>query len=265
MAGLRGCAGGGPVRIDATPPAPAGFPATAVTGQEGGEAADSLTVRRADTRSEPLAGDMASAWSPVALATNPAGIAHGDLVLVADCGGADVFRVTSDPPRHGAAALAHLATGNRSARLRAVYRQPVSGRLPGTRVSPLVIHRYSVTDTGRRNPRGGRISALARNGHDLLEGVETMQVTFGVSDPGQPIRYLTADRVASWKRVAAVRVGLLLRSRAPLRQAPDRRIYRVAGTRIGPPAAATPAHHPADHRLRRVVTTTIALREPGRP
>jgi len=265
MAGLRGCAGSGPVRIDASPPAAAGFPGTAVTGHEGGAAPDRLTVRRAATRAAPLARDMASPWSPVALAANPGGIGHGDLVLVADCAGADVFRVTSDPPRRGAASLAHLATGNRDARLRAAYRRPVTGRVPGARVSRLLVHRYSITDTGRRNPRGGRVTALARNGHDLFEGVETMQLRFGVSRAGQPVRYLPADRVTRWKGVVAVRVGLLLRSRAPLRSDPDRRIYRVAGTRVGPPGAGTPVHHPADHRLRRVMTATVALREPELP
>ncbi len=259
-AGLRGCAPRTATVVDAAPPAPDGFPANAVTGVEGAAEADRLSVRRSMLPPQPLAADMDSAWATVRLAANPAGIGDGDLVLIADCRHADLFRVTGDPPRRGPLDLGHVTPANRTGRLSTAYRRPRPGDSPGAYLMPFRTHVYTIEDTGRRNRRGGRILALARNGHDLFEGVESLQVRYGVARPGQPVRYLTADRIQSWAHVVAVRIGLLLRSREPLRRDPDRAAYRVAGTVIGPPGSATTAHHPADHRLRRIVVTTVSLR-----
>ena len=86
---------------------------------------------------------------------------------------------------------------------------------------------------------------------ELAEGVESMQITYGIDDTGDRRldRYVTADAVDDWTRVLAVRVSLLL-------VAPDNNI-------VDPGQQVTfnnADQLPGDRRLRQTMTTTISLR-----
>jgi type IV pilus assembly protein PilW len=91
--------------------------------------------------------------------------------------------------------------------------------------------------------------------NELVSGVENMQVLYGIDTSGDltPSQYVTADNVANWTTVVSARVALLMRSNTgavPLpTTAPQ---YTLDDTTI---------KVPIDTRLRRVFTTTIALRD----
>lgn len=106
----------------------------------------------------------------------------------------------------------------------------------------------------RSNPSG--IPALYRRrstntAEELVEGIEQMQILYGVDTDGDSIadRYLTADNVADWANVSSVRISLLARTidNNIASQVLD---YTYNGAEVTP----------TDRRIRRVFTSTIALR-----
>jgi type IV pilus assembly protein PilW len=96
---------------------------------------------------------------------------------------------------------------------------------------------------------------------ELLEGVESMQILYGVdvSAPNDQIvdRYVTANNVADWQNVIAVRLGLLMATGEEVTAQLDTNTYNVAGTLISDSSTIS---HPADKKLRYVANTTINLR-----
>ncbi|MGA9854741.1 MAG: PilW family protein [Gammaproteobacteria bacterium] len=98
----------------------------------------------------------------------------------------------------------------------------------------------------------------AANGFDfneLVTGVENMQVLYGIDTSGDltPSQYVTADNVADWTTVVSARVALLLRSNTAAVPLPtSAQKYTLLDSII---------EVPLDTRLRKVFTTTIALRD----
>lgn len=97
---------------------------------------------------------------------------------------------------------------------------------------------------------------------ELLEGVDSMQIMYGVDTDSDQIvnRYVTANIVDSsfdWQDVITVRIGLLMSTGEEVAAEVDNNSYNVAGTVISD--TSTPSH-PADKKLRYVTNTTINLR-----
>jgi type IV pilus assembly protein PilW len=118
----------------------------------------------------------------------------------------------------------------------------------------------------RLGQSGGNAAATAE---ELVEGVEDMQITYGVdtSNPatcsqtdGVVDAYVTASNVAAtapcassaddWKKVLSVRIRLLMRTEDNIASQPQPYFY------TNPLNATTPT----DRRLRKVFTTTIGVR-----
>jgi len=90
---------------------------------------------------------------------------------------------------------------------------------------------------------------------ELIEGVDDMQILYGIDDGDDtnnnrfPVQYLTANNVADFNDVVAIRIQLLLRSIDDfITDAPQ--TYTFNGTQVTAP----------DRRIRQVFTTTVALR-----
>ena len=107
----------------------------------------------------------------------------------------------------------------------------------------------------------GGVETLVMWPEELLEGVETMQILYGVDVDNDLIadRYVKANDVlaAEWPNVITVRLGLLMSTGEEVAIEADTNTYNVAGTLISD--STTPAH-PGDQKLRYVVNTTINLR-----
>lgn len=95
---------------------------------------------------------------------------------------------------------------------------------------------------------------------ELVEGVENMQVLYGVTNPGGEtvVNYVSADTVGNWADVASVRIALLLRSDDGVQdggreagEAPVARVYNLLGTQITTEA---------DDRARMVGNLTVGIR-----
>jgi len=99
---------------------------------------------------------------------------------------------------------------------------------------------------------------------ELVQGIETMQVLYGVAlDPNSAaVRYVPADAVGvlEWANVVSVRVGLLFHTPEEIATATDTTAYNVAGT-IVTSSSAVPYN--ADRRQRYIFSETIKIRNRG--
>jgi len=186
---------------------------------------------------------MATPSAALQITTGGAGIGANDVVLVSDCGSGDVFFVSGAAAGGGGISLAHAAGGNSSGNLSKAY---------GTDAT--VMSLQFVVFFVKPNPSG--IPALWRQDQsgvpvELVDGVEDMQVRYGEDTDGDGVanQYATAAAVADWSQVVTVRMNLLLVS-------DDDNIARVAQPYTFDGVTVTPT----DRRLRRVFTTTVALR-----
>ncbi len=130
------------------------------------------------------------------------------------------------------------------------------------------LNTYAIGDTGRLNNRGKPIFALFCNGTELVEGIENMQVLYGVdtdfvrdyianqyvTSAGVPD--LDGDNKPDWFRVVSLRIALLADSVDERASAPSSRTFNLLGVTI-------PAF--ADQKIRRVYTTTILIRNNTAP
>ena len=218
-----------------------------------------------------LASDMGSESAQVALASNPDNIVAGEMVIVADCRTADLFRVTSVT---GGLTLVHTTSDNSSANLSKAYTDNFTAAntidLNAAQAMRFNSWVYFVRDTGRDAADGSAIFALFRldtsrtgqTAQELVEGVEYLQVLYGERIGAQNIRYRTAPNVADWSRVVAVKLALLAGSRDPVLDAADATAGYVLldQTVAKSGTAGATITYPDDRRLRRVFTATVNIR-----
>lgn len=112
------------------------------------------------------------------------------------------------------------------------------------------------------------VSSGARS-EELAQGVEDMQLLFGISDatvePGTVIQYLEADEIVDWNTVIAVRIQLMLRSQTEvldenvgIRDLDDFNTVLTGAAVAEPDCVADPDE--CDRFLRQVVTSTVRIR-----
>lgn len=113
-------------------------------------------------------------------------------------------------------------------------------------------------DSADNPPSLFRQNRASGRSEELFEGVASLQVLYGVAQGSgnQVTDYVVASEVADWQRVSAVRISLLLQSvDGALLAAPQPYVFH--GVRYDGTAGNGPA--PADRRLRRAFSTTLAL------
>jgi len=234
---------------------------------------DVLYLQHGSGRSTNLQADMASANdATIVLANNPDQIAVNDLVMISDCGIADVFRTSAVvTAADNSTTLTFATPPNTQGNLSEQY--VGSGPMAN---SPLRVMRfesqaYFVGPTNRNLPNNTPVLSLfsldtatdpIANPVELIEGVENLQVMYGERQANDQIRYISADNVANWSNVISAQIGLLIATTNLASSDPDTRTYQIAGTTIGPPGAATDLNHAGDRRLRMEFNTTVQLRNP---
>lgn len=234
---------------------------------------DPVTIIRADNANEYIISAHAS---PQFTLTANHDINAGAILVVTNCSDTAVFQATGV----GANTINHNAAGNpgnstdvlngaygAGAR---IYRLSAVTYYVGTNpVGEPALYRRRLTQAG------GIASTTAE---ELVEGVEDMQLTYGVDTDGAADRqvneYQTADEItngacsgaasstcttavpganaaARWRRVLSMRMSLLMRT--------ENGVTNQAQTYTFPPGAAATTTA-ADRRLRRVFTYVIAVR-----
>lgn len=192
-------------------------------------------------------GKMTASNADIALGHGNLTINETDVLYVSDCAQGDIFRSSNGVPAGDAGPLEHDTTGtdsdgntftvNTTGSLSFAYGEDaIIGRLRS--------HWYYV---GPANPartyEGQPVTVLRRvdmvgNDTELLEGVEDMQVLYGINDDNDKgrlaDRYVTANNVADWDSVVTLKVSLLINSVARAADDPVAYDYTPDGTDLVP-------------------------------
>lgn len=215
------------------------YPAEAIEGLDGADDdTDALTIRYAEAGFNQFSAAMLSTganFQVTVTPTNPMAVEAGDIALVSDCAFSDLVRVDSV----AGSTVTHSGTAlNYDTRARLSRMQEVI---------------YTVQDTGRVNGAGNAIFALYRNGQEVVEGVENLQVRYGIVVPGTTNISYVNWAGAVGQQIVAVRIGMLIASIEPVADATPaaEQQFDVAGVTV----TVDP-----DRRLRRVFSTTVDVR-----
>jgi type IV pilus assembly protein PilW len=185
-----------------------------------------------------------------------------DILLLTDCVNGDWVQACNTTVIGSGAGLRltlNASGGSSSCQPGNVASLPLSVA-EGANVFKLVSHVYFVGKRGNdaANPPALFRAPLDSDGtvgaaEELIEGVETLQILYGEDTNNDFLadQYVVADAVTDWSQVSSVRLGLLLRSVDESGTFTDNTNYNVNGSWINPTD---------DRRLRKVFTTTIALR-----
>ena len=236
-----------------------------------------LSLMFGDADERRLEGQMKSGSSPSRAAAIELTAAFDDadkdaLAIISNCERADLFRITK--LKSGGRKLEHKASGNDgSGNLGTAYGD--ARTLGQTAVMLFRANVYYVGDTGRENADGDRILALFRQTYpyddqddnppiELVTGVESMRVAFGIRRPGDTLRYVPPDSGEYVpERVESVRIGLLMSSREAIADRDDDAVYVLAGQPLSPAGTVDPpagAVHAGDRRHRLAFNTTVKIR-----
>lgn len=218
---------------------------------------DVLVLRRPDpdAQAKHLSTFMASSSGALDVTPTAPAYAAGDTLMVTDCNATSVFEVTSyaagvvghavSAPQ-GAATGGVASAGNSTADLGYAYQA-------GATVLPIQTVIYYVrqsTDPANGNSLWRRVGRDAPQ--ELVEGVDSLQVLFGVDTTGDRIvdDYVPASSVTNWADAIGVRVALLVRSLEQYGKNPD-----VAHDVLNVTIDAA-----GDNRERLIFTSTATLR-----
>ncbi len=187
-------------------------------------------------------------------APNSCNISAGDVVMVSDCSSTDIFIATSASAGSEKQTIVHASNNNTDNNLSKAY---------GSNAEVLTYRSYSffIRNNAAGEPALWRLDNANPvsttdpiNPIELVEGVENMQILYGAdtdaTPDGTPNYYVPAGTAGlNMNQVVSIRISVLVRSMDNGLAAQP-----VAYTYNG--ATVTPT----DRRIRRVFTSTIALR-----
>lgn len=205
---------------------------------------------------------------PTIVAETNAGIEANDFLLISDCEQVDIAQaclVAAD----AAPATTSTITLSPGCNPGNVNGATITSVTQATALAEVIKLEGTVFYVGKRggaatNPPALYRAQLAANGtlaapEELIEGVESMQILYGVNIDedfrSTADAYLPADLVTEWQDVISVRITLLMQS------IDDGTVPQPQGyTFNGVVYDGTDGGLPEDRRVRRVFTTTISLR-----
>lgn len=259
---------------------PAQFPATPTASDD----SDVIVIRRGSdtgvklTKNKDAANftisNMGSSITPSSGTDchTPTGICEGDILLASDCNKARVFQASqlgnvSSPPN--SIEIIHDASGNPGNATTPVNRVSWGGNsdpsndfnLNDTEIMKFSTFAYYVGTNANGHPALFRHNGINGSAsEELIEGVENMQVQYGVDTDGDGIAnyYETANGVNfgnSAQPIVSVRIGFLMRNKEDL---PGR-----TATATTTPVLDGSFTNASDQRLRKTFTTTIKIRNKG--
>lgn len=223
---------------------------------------DAISVRGSVGTNVQLAADMANTGANITIPAASDTFSSRMFMMASDCAGAgaaDVFQLTNAVAGDGA--IGHAAgggnpnwPGNQNGTLNTAYTTT-------SQLTPVQSSSFFIRQSGS-GMNSLSVRRDGRNVDDLIEGVDGMQVLYGVDmTPGDGARaanqYLRADEVAAipapggWSDVVSVRIALLVRSMKAAARQQSPQTYNLLGVTYGP--------YP-DWNRRRAFVTTISLR-----
>lgn len=189
------------------------------------------------------------------------GFGKGDLLVASDCSKAHLFQVTADSVSSGTTTLTHAAAGT-PGNASATWTLPSEQYAAGAEISraDTTVFYIGVGADGspalfqrvlQSSSAGAGSSTLVAQ--ELIPGAESLQFEYGEDTDGNQLAdvYRTADAVADWASVVAVRMALLVRTQEEQQQALNSATFSLLTTIVDPVD---------DRRMRRTFESTVALR-----
>ena len=194
----------------------------------------------------------------------------GTPMIISDCSGAEVFVATTVLPVGAIATVSHATStggasiGNNANTLAHSYQK-------GALLQPVETVIYYIASCTAIGPQCTSLTPpglweIVGSGspQELIEGVEGMQITYGVDTDNDLLAntYVTADAVTDWTRVVSVNLAILVRSIDEYGTEVDTQRYKLLGGDPVLDLGGVGARYGPfnDRRSRRVFTTTITLR-----
>lgn len=213
---------------------------------------DAITIRGASPSSANLIGNFTPSNANIQVDDNPDNWQAGDLMLVTDCSNADIFRATSVSNGSGTNTMAHADKGNDNNRLSHTYTDDAL-------IMSFHSDSYFVRDTGRTNEAGDPVLGLYHrdidgNVNELIEGVEDMQIQYGLDQNANG----DADKYVDWPaasgsvgNIVSIRFAVLMASNGRAAKGGPSGSFKLLDTTVNPAD---------DGRLRKVFASTVAIR-----
>ncbi len=214
-----------------------------LTSTEATASTDIISIKRAADTGARLTSNLTSVNANIRLDTVTASgmFEADDIMLITDCEKTDIFAATSVANGAGTTIVVHSNAVNTGNNLSKVYAADAE-------VMSLINTVYYVGPNATGEPslyRQELGNAGVLSTQELVEGVEDMQISYGVDTDGDRTAnvYVDADNAlaADMRLVVSVRVALTLRT-----------LDETVATTISPGFS--------DRRLRRTFTTTVTLR-----
>lgn len=216
---------------------------------------DAIRIRYADLTNAITVEKEMPNESAVLFVNSGHGLKAGDIITLTDCDTADIMQLTNvDDSGSGKDNLVHNAggtevPGNKTQKLSKMYDE-------GATVLKFQSYVYYVGTNA--NGRRALFRESPSGAQELVEGVESMQIRYGLGDDDRaPTAYSVATSALAWTgNVVSVRIGLLMSTVANTEDGQygidkDTGTYTVNGQDITPPQ---------ERRLRKIFDTTISLR-----
>jgi len=223
---------------------------------------DTITIRKGTSCGATLTGPMNTSSAQVQVSSpNSCNLAQNDTVMISDCQDAHIFNITNVPGSNLAHGLA--VNGNTDTKFCLNYPAASVGNCgPGNEKlygADAELLKFTSLTYYIRQGAGGRNALWVYDNTnattmELIEGVEDMQVTYGVDTSGDDIvdAYQTANTVnaaTNWINVISAEISLLVETQAD-NLTTDNMTYTYNGATVTS----------ADSRLRRVFTTVVGIR-----
>jgi type IV pilus assembly protein PilW len=218
---------------------------------------DVISAMRFASESNPVTAHN-RAGATITITGSNAALAANRFAAITDCSTASLFRVTGYTAGSPSSTVLHAASGNSSMS----YEYASSN----AELRALVSNAYFIGETGRTNVAGDTIHALFRrdiNGNitEIVEGVENMQVEYGIEMIGGNRRFVPASTAGTnISSVTSIRVHLLVASNDRILESDDGATYVLGDVSITPASSGGAVTYANDRRLRKVFNLTINLR-----
>jgi len=201
------------------------------TDNTGPNGSDTLNIRRAVTSSAvPLAASMPEATSPITLDNthpNYASLEQWQVMAISDCSRTSIFMITNDPTTSGGviqhapgvvapAGAINAGQSNLATDLGGVNVNDLKNTYGSLSASQATAIRVATNSYSVQPSDSGTGFSLALNGSELVEGVQDLQVLYGIDADGTPgvERYVPANdaalAAAGMNQVAAVTLTLTM-------------------------------------------------------
>lgn len=231
---------------------------------------DVITLQSGSGCGANLVGNISNSGSFEVLSPNLCNLSQNDIVMISDCEDAHIFKISNNPKTdpgnsNGKQTVTHGSNHNISSIFCKSYdtgHNP-NGQCSSTEVKKLYgfdaeLFRFTATTYFIRlgtngDPALWRYNISSGVATELVEGVENMQIVYGVdtNDDDTVDNYSNAQAVTAantWDKVISARISLLTQTLERNLTTADQNVAYNGGTVTG------------EGRIRRVFTTTIGIR-----